>query len=66
MGTGFDHIPHQGDHEALAGDAVLWSGSDGGRCSIVGKPSDFTVVMVYNIVLVLSSYVIFYSLCGPD
>ena len=24
--------------KVLAGDAVLWSGSDGGRCSLIGEP----------------------------
>ena len=52
MGTGLNTYRIKGTgRKVRAGDAVLWSGSDGGRCSFVGKPSEFFVgVMVYNIV----------------
>ena len=34
--------------KVLAGDAVLWSGSDGGRCSVVGDLSrGFLMLMGY-------------------
>ena len=40
MGTGLTMYRIKGTGcEVLAGDAVLRSGSDGGRCSVVGKLS---------------------------
>ena len=42
MGTGLTTYRSKGTgHEVLAGDAVLWSRLDGGRCSVVGEPGGY-------------------------
>ena len=72
MGTGLTTYRIKGTgHKILSGNAVLWSRSDDGRCSIVGG-----AVGVFNahglsydmhhMICHTSSYVEVDSLCVPD
>ena len=55
MGTGLTTYCIKGTgRKVRADDVVLWSGSDGGRRSIVRGQRSFTVAMVYHIFWVLS------------
>ena len=55
MGTGLTRYHIKGTGRLVrADDAVPWSGSDGGRRSVVRGRRSFTVAMVYHIFRVLS------------
>ena len=65
IGTGFTMYRIMGiGHKVLAGDAVLWSGLDGGRSSVVGDPLE--VFEAHGLPYYTSSYVEVYRYSGPD